>query len=90
MTGTVVAILVYLLGGILWSRIYYARRHGLGWGVDLGAVIVGMAWPITVFTHWHPDLCRHQSCVLARASAQEEYDRNQQAYQRALDQERRQ
>jgi hypothetical protein len=59
---------------LLWSRIYYARRHGLGWGVDISAAFIGLMWPLTIFTLWRPALCDHRSHVLERGRLRSQYD----------------
>ena len=65
---------VYLIVGILWSRIYFSRRHGMGWGVDISAAFIGLAWPVTLFTLWRPDLCQHRHHALERSRRRSQYD----------------
>lgn len=74
MEAVLVVGLIWLGVGILWSRLYYARRHGLGWGVDIPAAFIGMAWPVTVFTHRNADLCQHREHVLERARLLNQYE----------------
>lgn len=75
---------VWLLGGLMWSRIYYARRHGLGWGVDISAAFVGVAWPVTVFTLWRPTLCQHRDHVLERSRRNTQFEAENATIERTL------
>lgn len=79
---------VWFLGALLWSRVYYARRHGLGWGVDFAAAFIGMAWPLTIFTHWNPDLCSHRAHALERHELLQQYEAEEQIMSQMRQRER--
>ena len=87
------AVIVWFLGGLIWSRVYFRRRHGLKFqdgiaGIfipgQLAAVFVGMAWPVSVFTHWRPEWCKHPDHVLARDDARVEFEQMNARYEQAL------
>lgn len=76
-----ILFLVYVAIGYFIARRYFARRHGVPWGVktdsgwispiDSGwieAMCVALTWPVASFqpTVESPQLCTHQHHVLAR------------------------
>lgn len=90
--------LVYVAGFIIWGRVYFGRRHGvsLGYGLNalfnpgsLGAVLIGIAWPVTLFTHWSPAFCTHKGHVLARADSRASFEADDARYRRTLEEEGR-
>lgn len=91
------AAIVWLLGGIIWSRIYFRRRHGTRFvnglaGVfepgELVAIFIGMSWPITIFTHQSPAWCDHRSHILERSEMRASYEAEDERYEQARREER--
>lgn len=80
----IAVFVIYLLGGILWTRLWFRRRcgvrfqsgtHGLFVTGQATALFAGLAWPVTMFTSWRPDPCNHRSHVLERHELVEQYER---------------
>lgn len=97
MDTLIIVGIVWLLGGIVWSRVYFGRRHGVKfqsglYGVfipgQLAAVVVGMAWPVTIFSHWNPEWCSHPEHVLARDQIRAEIEETEARVQGVLRKER--
>lgn len=71
-------VLIYLVGGWWYMRVWFARRHGVGFDKkDSGAysaAYVGIIWPIAIFVPSikYPQLCTHSHHVLARQQAEHE------------------
>lgn len=69
---TLIVVVGYLIALRVVGRRYYARKHGVlarpGGVGTMGAGLVGLAWPITVWmtSVRNPSLCSHHSHVLAR------------------------
>lgn len=86
-------VIGYIIVVVIWARVYFRRKHGagMGYGLDaifnpggVSAILVGYAWPITLFTARNPTPCKHQRHVLARAEARSQYENEQATYERAL------
>lgn len=75
-----ILVLVYLVGGAWYTRLWFARRHGVGFDKNdkgaYGAACVGIIWPIAIFVPSikYPRLCMHSHHVLARKQAEQEAD----------------
>jgi hypothetical protein len=66
-------LVVHLIGTRIVARRYFARRHGVslekGEQGTLGAVLVGMAWPASIFLESvrNPVRCNHHRHILENA-----------------------
>ena len=71
---------IYLVGGWWYTRVWFARRHGVGFDKhDTGAyaaAFVSVMWPVAIFVPSikYPQLCTHSHHVLARQQAEQEAD----------------
>lgn len=74
-------LVVHLVGTRVTARRYFARRHGVslekGEQGMLGAVLVGMAWPVSIFLEStrRPERCNHHRHILQNARMIDEIDR---------------
>jgi uncharacterized protein YqgC (DUF456 family) len=65
-------LVVHLIGTRIVARRYFARRHGVslenGEPGSFRAVLVGMAWPASIFVEAtrSPERCNHHGHILGR------------------------
>lgn len=94
--GAFIAIL-YILIAAGWGRVYFARKHGVRLGSGIGALLnpgsmegllVGMAWPVTLFTARDPEPCTHRDHVIARGAQHDQYEADNRRYEESLRRER--
>lgn len=70
--------IIYIIGGAWYTRLWFARRHGVGFDKDdrgaYSAACVALIWPIAIFVPSikYPQLCTHSHHVLARHQAEQE------------------